>query len=135
MISPARCPGRAAGWACNNGGLTSRLESPDVLVIEQRGQAVTISPWNAPGISFAADGRERSVRVANGRTVSARAMLSGKKVVANATARLEKVTGPFRGAYSLTADGESHALAGINMHGTSQAVIVNDGGSMKVVTP
>ena len=33
------------------GGLMSRLESPDVLVIEQRGQAVTISPSNAPGVT------------------------------------------------------------------------------------
>ena len=59
------------------GGLMSRLESPDVLFIEQRGEAVTISPSNAPGDTFAADGRERSVRVANGRMVSARATLNG----------------------------------------------------------
>src|SRR5215213_3682779 len=57
------------------GGLMSRLESPDVLVIEQRGRAVTISSSNAPGVTFDADGRERSVRVANGRTVSARSTL------------------------------------------------------------
>src|ERR1044072_5495469 len=63
------------------GGLMSRLESPDVLVIEQRGQAVTISPSNAPGVTFAADGRERSVRVANGRTVRARATLDGGRLV------------------------------------------------------
>jgi len=63
------------------GGLMSRLESPDVLVIEQRGQAVTISPSNAPGVTFAADGRERSVRVANGRMVSARSILSGGRLV------------------------------------------------------
>ena len=29
-------------------------------------------------------------------------LLRGKKVVANATARLEKITGPFRNGYSLT---------------------------------
>ena len=63
------------------GGLMSRLESPDVLVIEQRGQAVTISPSNAPGVTFAADGRERSVRVANGRTVRARSTLVGGRLV------------------------------------------------------
>ena len=62
-------------------------------------------------------------------------LLRGKKVVANATARLEKVTGPFRGAYSLSADGESRALVSINMNSTNQAVIVNDGMGMKVVTP
>jgi hypothetical protein len=63
------------------GGLMSRLESPDVLVIEHRGQAVTISPSNGPGVTFAADGRERSVRVANGRTVRARATLTGGRLV------------------------------------------------------
>jgi hypothetical protein len=62
-------------------GLMSRLESPDVLVIEQRGQAVTISPSNAPSVTFDADGRERSVRVANGRMVSARSTLSGGRLV------------------------------------------------------
>ena len=63
------------------GGLMSRLESPDVLVIEQRGQAVTISPSNAPGVTFAADGRERSVRVANGRTVRSLFTLTGDRLM------------------------------------------------------
>jgi hypothetical protein len=63
------------------GGLMSRLESPAVLVIEQRGQAVTISPSNAPGVTFAADGRERSVRVADGRVVRARSTLTGGRLV------------------------------------------------------
>jgi hypothetical protein len=63
------------------GGLMSRLESPDVLVIEQRGQAVTVSPSNAPGVTLAADGRERSVRVANGRMLRVRATLSGGGLV------------------------------------------------------
>jgi hypothetical protein len=62
-------------------GLMSRLESPDVLVIEQRGQAVTISPSNAPSVTFDADGRERSVRVTNGRMVSARSTLVGGRLV------------------------------------------------------
>jgi hypothetical protein len=63
------------------GGLMSRLESPDALVIEQRGQAVTISPSNAPGVTFAADGRERSMRVANGHLVHARSTLTGDRLV------------------------------------------------------
>ncbi len=62
-------------------------------------------------------------------------LLRGKKVVANATARLEKVTGPFRGAYALTPDGESHALVSINMNSTNQAVIVNGGVGPTVLTP
>ena len=62
-------------------GLMSRLKSPDTLVIELRGSAVTITSPNAPGVTFDADGRERSVRVANGRTVSARSTLSGGRLV------------------------------------------------------
>ena len=62
-------------------------------------------------------------------------LLRGKKVVANATARLEKVTGSYRGAYALTPNGESQALVSINMNSTNQAVIVNDGMGMKPVTP
>jgi hypothetical protein len=65
------------------GGLMSRLESPDVLVIERRGQAVIISPSNAPGVTFDADGRLRSVRVANGRTVSVRSTLVGGRLMVN----------------------------------------------------
>ena len=63
------------------GGLMSRLESPDVLVIEQRGRAVTISPSNAPGVTFDADGRARSVKVASGRKVSVRSTLVGGRLV------------------------------------------------------
>ena len=63
------------------GGLMSRLESPDGLVIEQHGRSVTISPSNSPGVTFAADGRERSVRAAHGRMVSARSTLSGGRLV------------------------------------------------------
>ena len=62
-------------------------------------------------------------------------LLRGKKVVANATARLEKVSGPFRGAYSLMADGENQALVSMNMNSTNQAVIVKDGVGVKVLMP
>jgi hypothetical protein len=63
------------------GGLMSRLESPDVLVIEQRGSAVTITAPNAPAVTFAADGRERSRTIANGRTARARATLTDGRLV------------------------------------------------------
>lgn len=62
-------------------------------------------------------------------------ILRGKKVVANATARLEKITGPFQNGYSLIASGDSYALRSINMNSTNQAVIVNDVEGMKVLTP
>ena len=62
-------------------------------------------------------------------------LLRGKKVVANATARHEKITGPYRAGYSVTTEGESRALVSMNMNGTSQAVIVNDDAGMKALTP
>lgn len=62
-------------------------------------------------------------------------LLRGKKVVATAMARMEKVTGPFRSGYSLMANGESYALQSINMNSTNQAVIINDSVGMKVLTP
>ena len=62
-------------------------------------------------------------------------LLRGKKVVANATARAEKITGPFQSGYSLTSNGARYALTSVNMNSTSQAVIVNDAEGMKVLTP
>lgn len=62
-------------------------------------------------------------------------LLDGKKVVAHATARLEKIAGPFRGEFSTRANGENSALVSMNMNGSRQAVIVNDVEAMKVVTP
>lgn len=64
-------------------------------------------------------------------------LLRGKKVVANAMARLEKITGPFQNGYSLMAmpNGENHALVSMNMNSTNKAVIINDGVGMKVLTP
>ena len=62
-------------------------------------------------------------------------LLRGKKVVANATARLEKVTGTFRGAYALTPDGEGHALVSMNMNSSARAVIINGGVGPTVFTP
>ena len=62
-------------------------------------------------------------------------LLRGKKVVANATARLVKITGPFQSGYSLTANGDSYALTSINMNSTSQAVIVNGGVGPTELTP
>ena len=62
-------------------------------------------------------------------------ILRGKKVVAKATARLEKITGPFLSGYSIMANDGSYALVSMNMNSTNQAVIVNDGQGMKVATP
>lgn len=62
-------------------------------------------------------------------------LLRGKKVVANATARLEKINVRFQSGYSLKANGDSYALTSMNMNSTNQAVIVDDVEGMKVLTP
>lgn len=62
-------------------------------------------------------------------------LLSGKKVVAQAMARMEMVTGTFRGAFSTMSDGESHALVSMNMNSTNRAVIINDNVGTKLITP
>ncbi len=62
-------------------------------------------------------------------------LLRGKKVVAMATARMEKISVPFQSGYALKADGESYALVSMNMNSTNQAVIVDDVEGMKVLTP
>ena len=62
-------------------------------------------------------------------------LLDGKKVVAHATARLEKIAGPFRGEFSTRGNGENSTLVSINMSGGRQAVIIHDAEGMKVVTP
>lgn len=65
--------------------ITARLESPDQLAIDLRGQSVTIASSRAPQITFAADGRERVETSNNGRTVRARATLTGDQLVVSST--------------------------------------------------
>ncbi|MEO8433981.1 MAG: hypothetical protein ABI596_03740 [Pyrinomonadaceae bacterium] len=65
--------------------VTARLESPDQLAIDLRGRSVTIASSRAPQITFEADGRERVETTSNGRTVRARATLTGNQLVVSST--------------------------------------------------
>jgi len=60
--------------------LVARLEAPDMLAIERRGDSVTIASTRAPQITFAADGRESTERTADGDTVRARASFIGDQL-------------------------------------------------------
>jgi len=62
-----------------------RLESPDQLALDVRGQGVTIASTRAPQITFAADGRERVETNANGRTIRSRANLDGDQLTVSTT--------------------------------------------------
>jgi YmgG-like glycine-zipper protein len=65
--------------------ITARLESPDQLAIDLRGRTVTIASSRAPQITFEADGRERVETTNNGRTVRARATLTGDQLIVSST--------------------------------------------------
>ncbi|HJU92475.1 MAG TPA: YMGG-like glycine zipper-containing protein [Pyrinomonadaceae bacterium] len=60
--------------------LLRRLDSPQMLAIDRRGNAVTIASTRAAQISFTADGREQVETTPGGRTVRVRADLSGDRL-------------------------------------------------------
>lgn len=57
--------------------LLRRLDPPQMLAIDRRGNTVTIASTRAPQINFVADGREQVETTQGGRTVRVRADLSG----------------------------------------------------------
>ena len=57
--------------------LLRRLDSPQMLAIDRRGNSVTIASTRAPQINFVADGREQTETTRGGRTVTVRANLVG----------------------------------------------------------
>lgn len=65
--------------------LVARLESPDQLAIELRGREVTLASSRAPQITFSADGVERVETTGTGRTIRARATLSGNQLTVSST--------------------------------------------------
>lgn len=60
--------------------LLRRLDPPEMLAIDRRGNSVTIASTRAPQISFVADGREQLETTRTGRTVRVRAELSGDQL-------------------------------------------------------
>lgn len=63
--------------------LVRRLDPPNMLAIDQRGNSVTIASTRAPQINFVADGREQVETNPRGRTVRVRASLSGDRLSIN----------------------------------------------------
>jgi YMGG-like Gly-zipper len=57
--------------------LIRRLDPPQMLAIDRRGNSVTIASTRAPQIDFVADGREQVETTRGGRTIRVRADLSG----------------------------------------------------------
>ena len=65
--------------------VAARLESPDQIAIELRGRDVTLASSRAPQITFAADGTERVETAPSGRTVRARASLTGEQLIVSSS--------------------------------------------------
>jgi hypothetical protein len=63
--------------------LTSRLQGPDVLVIDRRGNSVTIGSSIAPQMTLVADGQEHQEQLSNGRTIRTTASLFGDRFEVN----------------------------------------------------
>ena len=88
-------PGRAADRATQSVAygdrtrlrdqLVTRLESPDQIAIELRGRDVTLASSRAPQITFSADGVERVETTNSGRTIRARATISGEQLIVSST--------------------------------------------------
>jgi hypothetical protein len=69
--------------------LLRRLDSPQMLAIDRRGNSVTIASTRAPQINFVADGREQVETTPRGRTVRVRADLSGDRLTITRTGERE----------------------------------------------
>jgi hypothetical protein len=65
--------------------LLRRLDPPQMLAIDRRGNAVTIASTRAPQINFVADGREQVETAQRGRTIRVQASLSGDTLTINRT--------------------------------------------------
>lgn len=86
----------AAERARVNDSLIRRLDPPDALAIERRGNNVTIASSRAPQINFVADGSEHVETTPNGRTVRVRASFSGDQLsIARSGERAQDFTVTF----------------------------------------
>lgn len=65
--------------------LVNRLEAPDVLAIDRRGNDVTLASSTGPRLDFEADGQVRTERLPDGRTISTRAILYGDQLRVSTT--------------------------------------------------
>jgi hypothetical protein len=65
--------------------LLRRLDPPQMIAIERRGQAVTIASTRAPQINFTADGREQVETTQNGRQIRVRAQFQGEVLTVTRT--------------------------------------------------
>jgi len=63
--------------------LQRRLEAPEMLAIEKRGQQITLASSNAPSVEMTADGTSHSETSPNGRTVTTSVTATNREVTIN----------------------------------------------------
>ncbi len=72
------------GGTANNQNLPTdledKLQAPEQVVIEVRGNQVTLASSNAAQLTFAADGRDRTENTADGKTIRLRSTLRGQEL-------------------------------------------------------
>ena len=60
--------------------LEDKLEAPDQVMIDLRGNQITLASSNAQQITFVADGRDRTENLGNGKTLRVRSTLRGQEL-------------------------------------------------------
>ncbi|MCY7374575.1 MAG: hypothetical protein LH472_01200 [Pyrinomonadaceae bacterium] len=60
--------------------LENKLQSPEQVIIEVRGNQVTLASSNASQLTFTADGRDRTENTADGKTIRVRSTLRGQEL-------------------------------------------------------
>ncbi len=60
--------------------LSNKLEAPEQIAVDTRGSQVSLASSRAAAITFAADGRDRTEKTADGRTLRVRATLRGQEL-------------------------------------------------------
>ncbi len=60
--------------------LEDRLEAPEQIMIEVRGNQITLASSNAPQITFVADGRDRTENLPDGKIIRLRSTLRGQEL-------------------------------------------------------
>lgn len=102
--------------------LTARLESPDQLAIDLRGRDVTLASTRAPQISFSADGIERVETTNSGRTIRARATISGDQLTVSSTGDRDN---EFNVTFNPTDNGRKlQVTRSVSISGLSTPVVV-----------
>ncbi len=72
--------GGARNSADNRRDLESKLDAPEQIAIDVRGSSVTLASSKASAITFAADGRDRTETLGDGRTLRVRGTLRGQEL-------------------------------------------------------